>query len=103
MGSLVGIVMVLGILTNLVRLLKSREALWLRVASLALFVPPTGWALTSIVPMAAQLSNSGADLATRSALAVQIYYAHLICLLLISGFMCLQFIDTRRQETSGDT
>ena len=103
MGSLVGIVMVLGILTNLVRLLKSREALWLRVASLALFLPPTGWALASIVPMAAQLSNSGADLATRSALAVQIYYAHLICLLLIASFLCLQFINTSRQETSGDT
>lgn len=96
MNLLVGFVMVLGIVTNIIRLVKSQEPTWLRLTCLALFLPPTGWALLSIVPMAAQLASAGSDSVTQASLAIRIFYAHVICLGLISAFVSLQLTSWQR-------
>ncbi len=96
MSSLVALVMVLAIGVNLVRLMKSREPVWLRIGCLLLLLPPTLWALTGIVPMAKRVAEEGTDPAILSSLASQIFHAHVICLVMITGFILLQFFPTRR-------
>ena len=102
MGRLVGLVMIVGIVTNLIRLVKSEEPRWLRIACVLLFLAPTLWALTSIVPMAAQLSqtNLGSDL--KSILAIKIFYAHVVCFLMISCFLLLQFYPLKKGRPLGN-
>jgi hypothetical protein len=46
--------------------------------------------------MAKRVAEGSSDPATLFALASQIFYAHVICFVMITGFVLLQFLPTRR-------
>ena len=92
MGSFVGVVMLVGIVLNTIRLFRSGELLVRRIASEFLMVVPTTWALLSIVPSAQRLANESLGTAEQSELAVYIFWAHVCCLIMIIALIATQFL-----------
>lgn len=95
MGNLVGLVMLIGITTNLVRFFRSGESLFKRSASVVLMTTPTTWALVSIVPAAVAL---GAGTANGGETAIYIFWAHVGCLAMIVSLIAVQALPDRTPE-----
>ena len=97
---LVGVIMILGIGTNMIRLVKSAEPLWQRVASLLLIAVPALTALFMIVPDAKALARLATGDPVQMALAVKIYYAHILCFISITAFILCQLIPGHDRSLS---
>lgn len=95
MGALVGIIILVGVVTNTIRLFKSREWLPGRFLSLLLMVLPSGWAVLSIFPDAQRLAVESLDFTVQSHLVIRIFWGHVTCLALILSLIVVQGLARR--------
>jgi hypothetical protein len=86
MGRLIAAVMLVGVVTCIVELVRGRGSL----LALALLVAPVTLAALRIVPNAVRLGSRRDDLATQSALARSICREHLFCVACIAAFVTVE-------------
>ena len=94
MGHLVSAMMLIGMLTLLLQIVRGGERRWIAVVSLFLFGVPATLGLFHVYPNAVRLGSRADSALEQSRLARAIHREHLLCLGAMLSFVVLQLLAT---------